>query len=222
MSDFAAFPFSKVKSVKDIEALADTDFVRCAYLKILGREPDADGGRHYLSMIRRGYSKLTVLARLSESEEARERIPVLDGLDRALAAQRRRGSTWGKVSAAISRSGDDPFSRRRRAFWNFLEAQYASMDRYSSNQAAWHEAAASDSSEPLKASQALIEAIELAIERSAAEPVEAMRDDVKTRLLRIESLLLRRGRSAAALPEQSPATPSRKAGPSADRATKRI
>lgn len=222
MSDLSAFPFSQVKSVKEIEALADTDFIRCAYLKILGREPDPTGGRHYLSMIRRGYSKLTVLARLSESEEARGRVPVLDGIDQALATQRRRSSNWGRVSAAIMRNGDDPFSRRRRAFWNFLDAQYASMDRLSPNRGALADGG-SDSTESAEASSALIEAIEVAVERSAAEPVQAMRQDIKARLLRIESLLLRRGtRSSAAQPEQTAASSGGKANQAGDRPAKRV
>ncbi|OWJ56541.1 methyltransferase domain-containing protein [Inquilinus limosus] len=57
------------------------DFIRAAYLKILGREPDAVGRSHYLKHLNHGrLDRLVVLRRLVNSEEGRERGIRIRGL----------------------------------------------------------------------------------------------------------------------------------------------
>lgn len=51
--------------------LEDTAFLKQAYLRLLGRVPDADGQRGYLEALQQGQDKATVYQALASSEEAR-------------------------------------------------------------------------------------------------------------------------------------------------------
>jgi Domain of unknown function (DUF4214) len=53
--------------------LQDGEFVHCAYLTILKREPDASGFSHYVERIRAGAQKLEILGDLCASNEAKGR-----------------------------------------------------------------------------------------------------------------------------------------------------
>jgi len=49
----------------------DEQFVHSAYLTLLGREPDPEGLGYYLGRVRRGYSKMHLVAQLRTSKEGR-------------------------------------------------------------------------------------------------------------------------------------------------------
>jgi hypothetical protein len=88
MSHFPEFdgrnPYLRASSLTELLAFDDLDFVRCAYVTLLGRQPDLAGEAHYASEIRAGTSKLEVLWRLRRSAEGKDHDPGISGLDRAL------------------------------------------------------------------------------------------------------------------------------------------
>ena len=102
----------------------DSEFVEKAYWTLLGRAPDPDGGTHYLNQIRSGVSKLTILLRLSESQEGRAQDHQVDGLDDALRKHRQaiQPFTGGIVRMITGRAGDTGQERTRRAIVNHLAA----------------------------------------------------------------------------------------------------
>lgn len=96
MAEFAEFegknPFQRANSLPELLRFDDLDFVRCAYVTLLGRQPDLPGQAHYVGQIRGGSSKYYVLQQLRRSSEAKNHDPGIAGLDRALerAAWQRR------------------------------------------------------------------------------------------------------------------------------------
>jgi FkbM family methyltransferase len=77
-------PYLRADSLSELLSWHDVDFVRCAYVTILGRQPDPDGEAYYLDRVRRGVSKLHVLRQLRTAPEAGSHDPGIAGLDRAL------------------------------------------------------------------------------------------------------------------------------------------
>jgi len=77
-------PYIRASSLSELLAWDDVDFVRCAYVTILGRQPDPGGEAHYTSRLRQGRSKMEVLRDLRRSPEGPRHDPGISGLDRAL------------------------------------------------------------------------------------------------------------------------------------------
>jgi hypothetical protein len=73
-----------ITSVSKLLAPHDRHFIHTAYQAVLGRAPDAAGESHYLSRLRAGDHKLTILKQLRQSPEGRAFIPGVAGLDRAI------------------------------------------------------------------------------------------------------------------------------------------
>ena len=84
-------PYLRASSLAEIISWDDIDFVRVAYLTVLGREPDAEGEAYYTNRIREGHSKLELLWQLRSSEEGAQYDPGIAGLDRAL-----RSAAWAR------------------------------------------------------------------------------------------------------------------------------
>ncbi len=108
-------PFHRAKSLAELLAWNDLDFVRCAYVTLLGRQPDPTGQTHFVALIRAGHSKLEVLWLLRQSPEAKGHDPGIAGLDRSLrrAAWERR-PLLGAISRLL-RADADSASRYDRA-----------------------------------------------------------------------------------------------------------
>lgn len=67
--------------LEDFQPFHDREFIRIAYLAILGRKPDPDGMDHYLSALRTGaFSKTDILGRIRYSREGRARGVRVKGL----------------------------------------------------------------------------------------------------------------------------------------------
>lgn len=78
-----------ITSVPRLLAPHDEDFIWAAYQALLGRAPDPEGAAYYLTRLRAGTHKLTILKQLRRSPEGREFIPGVAGLDRAIRRHRR-------------------------------------------------------------------------------------------------------------------------------------
>jgi hypothetical protein len=73
---------SAAQSVKEIMRFDGEQFVRRAYLALLGRSADQDGLAFYLRRMAEGKTKVSILKQISRSPEGRAhgvRMPGLDG-----------------------------------------------------------------------------------------------------------------------------------------------
>jgi Domain of unknown function (DUF4214) len=68
------------KSVEELLARQDIDFVKSAYRVVLGRDPDQSGFEHYLYLVRAGKCKNSILADIARSPEGRSKPQTLSGL----------------------------------------------------------------------------------------------------------------------------------------------
>jgi hypothetical protein len=59
-------------------SLEDTDFVTLVYRNVLGREPDAEGLRHWVTMLADGRSRGWVMIGFSDSPEFKSRTGLID------------------------------------------------------------------------------------------------------------------------------------------------
>ncbi|MDC8772745.1 DUF4214 domain-containing protein [Roseateles albus] len=78
----------RVNSVSALLALEDENFVRAAYLSVLGREVDADGLSNYLSQIRTGAERGALTVELALSQEGRQHSANVEGLAELVARVR--------------------------------------------------------------------------------------------------------------------------------------
>ncbi|URD50129.1 DUF4214 domain-containing protein [Chroococcidiopsis sp. CCNUC1] len=60
---------SNKRSTSESETLSDREFLVDAYRKLLGREADEDGLKHYIKLLQTGYSRTDVLMSLVQSDE---------------------------------------------------------------------------------------------------------------------------------------------------------
>lgn len=81
-------PNTRADSLADLCAFADLDFVHCAFVTLLGRQPDPLGEAYYLTRLRAGVSKLSILRHIRMSEEGRNCDPGIGGFDRAMRRHR--------------------------------------------------------------------------------------------------------------------------------------
>jgi FkbM family methyltransferase len=107
-------PLVRAESLQELLSWNDVDFVRCAYVTVLGRRPDGDGEAYYLARIRDGDSKLLVLRQLRKSPEARYHDPGIAGFDREL--RRFWNARWPVIGSLLSPSYRDSWSLQRRRF----------------------------------------------------------------------------------------------------------
>jgi len=115
-------PYLRADSLPELLSWEDISFVRCAYVTILGRQPDPDGEAYYTDRLRRGFSKLHVLWQLRTSKEGPHHDPGIAGLDRCLKKARwERGWLGWLVRPLTGGEGDGQAWRRHRAVLNSLE-----------------------------------------------------------------------------------------------------
>lgn len=122
-------PYHRAETLADLLDWADVDFVRCAYVTVLGRQPDARGERNYLGQVRRGVSKLEILWQLRRSAEAQNHDPGIKGFDRALRRARwERAPIIGPLLRLVTGGeGNSAKWRQHRALFNQLERGIAAQ-----------------------------------------------------------------------------------------------
>ncbi len=113
-------PYIRANSLDELLSWHDVDFVRCAYVTLLGRQPDPEGEAECVVQLRRGISKMTILRQLRRSSEARAHDPGIEGLDRELRKHRNATTPFfGAFFRAIAaREGDTKRERQTRTFEN--------------------------------------------------------------------------------------------------------
>lgn len=125
-------PYLRADSLSELCAWDDVNFVRCAYVTILGRQPDPEGEAYFLSRIRRGHSKLEVLWQLRRSKDALGHDPGIAGLDKALktAALSRHWLIGGSVRLITRSEGDSSALRSARAVANIASVIYDELAQH--------------------------------------------------------------------------------------------
>jgi len=115
-------PYLRANSLAELLAWNDSDFICCAYVTIVGRQPDEVGKRFYLDRLRRGHCKLDLLWQLRRSREGQIHDPGIRGLDRALkrAAWERKPLIGALVRAVTGAQADSRLVRSNRALLNEL------------------------------------------------------------------------------------------------------
>lgn len=87
------------KTIDELLSYYDEQFVRCAYLTLLGRKSDPEGTQYYLGRLRAGYGKAKVITQLAESSEAKTFRADLAGLRELIVAQKKADHWfWGFFS----------------------------------------------------------------------------------------------------------------------------
>ncbi|QKV54846.1 FkbM family methyltransferase [Comamonas antarctica] len=71
-------------TIEDLLSFQDREFVYSAYQTLLLREPDADGLNYYLSRLRKGASKMEIIAQIFNSYERRATKQTIPQLEEAL------------------------------------------------------------------------------------------------------------------------------------------
>lgn len=117
-------PYLRADSLAELLSWHDVDFVRCAYVTVLGRQPDPDGEAYYTDRIRRGHSKMEVLWQLRRSPEGADHDPGIAGLDKMLRRHHNaRLPFLGSIIRALTgREGDSTAERQFRALNNHVAA----------------------------------------------------------------------------------------------------
>lgn len=112
----------RANSLQELCSHDGRDFIRSAYLTVLGRLPDEEGFAFYLSRLDQGFSKLTILRQLRISAEARGHDPGIAGFDRALKKHRRGNLSMIGWAYRLFSNGesDSPSARDRRALLHRL------------------------------------------------------------------------------------------------------
>ncbi len=118
-------PDLRVNSLDELCSFPGANFVRCAFVTILGRRADPSGEAYYLAQLRAGVAKLTIINNLRMSAEGREYDPGIAGLDRALKKHRSANRKWiGPIVRWFTgREGDTAVERRLRAVLYELETE---------------------------------------------------------------------------------------------------
>lgn len=107
-------PYLRANSLAELLSWYDVDFVRCAYVTVLGRQPDARGEEHYTHWLRRGTPKLAILRQMRNSTEGRAHDPGISGFDAELAKAAR--ARLPIIGALLPDSSFEPQRRYDRPF----------------------------------------------------------------------------------------------------------
>jgi hypothetical protein len=123
-------PYLRANSLAELLLWNDVDFVRCAYVTILGRQPDRDGEAHFTHRLRAGDSKYALIWQLRRSGEGRKHDPGIAGLDRALKREKlRRHRLFGwLIRVLLPGEGG---SRQDRSFRQLLNISFVVAEQQS-------------------------------------------------------------------------------------------
>lgn len=129
-------PYLRAQNLSELLHWDDVDFIRCAYVTLLGRQPDYSGEQHFLSKIRKGHAKEEIMSLLRASREGQRHDPGIAGLDRALkraALARRPFVGWTVRLIWPLLEGDSANDRRMRAILNALRRNREAAREVSDN-----------------------------------------------------------------------------------------
>ena len=117
----------EIKNIEDLLELYGEPFVCEVYRILLGRDPDPEGLAYYLKRLRRGKSKIAILAQIKSSKEARSIKANLPGMNAAI-----RRYKWSQLPfIGWIKPSSKQMNNRLRAIENRLfELDYAYTNKY--------------------------------------------------------------------------------------------
>ena len=108
----------EVAHINELLELDGIPFIKAAYVALLGREVDEEGGGNYARRLRDGWSKMSLVKGMAWSEEGKALGKKLPGLATALTryakAQRRSWGGW-YYRSVLGVESDLPLERQLRA-----------------------------------------------------------------------------------------------------------
>lgn len=115
-------PYHRANSLAELLSWNDVNFVRCAYVTVLGRQPDPKGEVHYVQRLRAGRAKSEILWELRKSREGQRHDPGISGFDRILkrSAWERHWAFGPFVRLYTKGDADDRLQRHFRSLSNEL------------------------------------------------------------------------------------------------------
>jgi hypothetical protein len=119
-------PYQRASSLADLTQFSDERFVRCAFVTILGRQPDPSGEAYYLDKLRNGVAKLRIINDLRISNEGQSHDPGIAGLDKVLRKHRNANRPFFGwfVRLFTGREGHGPIERNLRELRNQIDAEH--------------------------------------------------------------------------------------------------
>ena len=141
-------------------ALGDEDFVRQAYLLVLGREADPGGLDNYLVAVRSGADKAQLVSQLALSDEGRQRHVNVPGLDKLVQAQPLMGApplpqrVMRRLLGPLRGPSQEPLERALRAIDNRLYRMEKTLAQQNTSMAALAEQLAQLRANPVQGLQA--------------------------------------------------------------------
>ena len=144
-------------------ALGDEEFVRQAYLLVLGREADPGGLDNCLVAVRSGADKAQLVAQLALSDEGRQRHTTVPGLATLLQALPPMGPTplmqrvMRRLLAPLRGPSQEPLERALRAIDNRLYRMEQTLAQQHTSMAALAEQLAQLRANPLSPAAAGVE-----------------------------------------------------------------
>ena len=119
--------YPTARSVAELFALHDEAFVDSAYKTLMRRAPDFKGLAHYISRLREGFSRSSVLYELARSSEGRARGGELPGLQARLQGYRlnKLPGIGGPLARLMGAESDSPAARRERMLASLVMRNHA-------------------------------------------------------------------------------------------------
>lgn len=120
-----------VSHVDGLLRLYDVAFVECGYWTLLGRAADPEGRNGYLTALRSGRSKLSIIDEICSSQEGRNFSSDLPGLDKVLGRYRKsRLPVIGFFCRQLwSMDGNSASDRKLRAIENAVYSLKSSVEQ---------------------------------------------------------------------------------------------
>jgi hypothetical protein len=116
------------ESVEQLLSLDDEDFVRCAYLSVLGRPADPSGLAGYVRQVRLGADKKDLVVALATSPEAYKLPTNLQGLKELVhASKQKRSSFFLRAIRHLSSEALRPVTMQLQAYEHQLNRLNDSM-----------------------------------------------------------------------------------------------
>lgn len=107
----------KPMNLQQLIAHEGTQFIRVAYLQVLGREPDTTGENYYVQRLKGGVSKVEILAQLRMSTEGKKFNAKISGIDHAVSEYK-----WMKLPLIGT------FVKRRMKFQTDISTRLEGLD----------------------------------------------------------------------------------------------
>ena len=116
-------------NLNSLVGLQNDEFVKCAYITIFNRAPDADGLAHYLQRLQNGHPKIEILGSLYASDEARAAEVQIPWLRRAIFRHKLAGLPLVRIVRRLFTNRDRQLQFERRL--GALERQLISLSQQS-------------------------------------------------------------------------------------------